>query len=66
MKPGVYVHTDNDNRFLASIDDIRLGDGMTQDEIEHDLFNILRDNVVELVGNDDDVEIGKITIYIVQ
>jgi hypothetical protein len=66
MKPGVYVISDTEKRQLTTLDDLVYGSEADQKEVAHDLLNFVRDIAVELIANDDDVAIGKITLYIVQ
>ena len=66
MNPGVYIVSGNEKRFIASLDELVYGEESDRAEISHDILNIIRDVAVELIGNDDDVAIAKLTIYVVQ
>ena len=66
MTPGIYILWDHEKRFLASIDEIIYGDEESQHDLGHDIVNMIRDVAVDLLADDDDKRVGRLSIAIVQ
>ena len=66
MKPGIYVKTTTETLCIADIEDIALGDEEGHEALGREVANIIHDETVDLMLDDSDDGVRKITIFIVQ
>jgi hypothetical protein len=65
MDRGVYISWGNESRFIATMDELVLGNARDRSDIGRDLVSALRDVAVELLEGEED-DVGKVQITIVQ
>jgi hypothetical protein len=65
MKSGIYVKSENEKRFLATLDEVVYGSEETRQEIASDLINFVRDEAVNIIDRDEYEEVSKVVLFIV-
>jgi hypothetical protein len=64
MRPGLYLVSSQERKFVATLDDILYGDDETQSDVCSDLMGVIREASTELIETED--EKTKIILVVVQ